>query len=150
MKKLTQSLFLLMTASVVLAAPISSYAQNASIINEESGEVSAEWMKKIENELQKAKKILPYLKDYPVMEVEVNDPNAGGKVRLYQADMKKYPHVIMNVDPSGKLLTFTLAKGDCQAGWACSILLVGMEIRIILGLVRTFFHAVQSAGRDIF
>ncbi len=122
MKKLTKSIFVLMTASLAVTAPISAFAKDSSLAaqteNSDAGQVTPEMMKKLEPGLQKAARLLPFLKDYPIMEVEINSKQATITVNKYQAKDQKYPVVHLRFDQAtGELLTFNRATGE---GWKSS------------------------------
>lgn len=114
MDKLKQGIFVLMTASLLVTAPISINAKDTILLAEssEKGQINPELMEKINKGLEKANSLLPYLKDYPIMEVEIDNKQSNITVNKYQSKEKKFPVIHLYFDHNtGELLRFVTATG---------------------------------------
>ena len=115
MKKIPQSMIVLLAASLAVTAPLS--ASTASVLaatTQESSVAKADTkvMDKIKKGLEKANRLLPYLKDYPIMEVELSEKSQLIIVNNYQSEGNKIPKVTLSFDQeSGELLGFLQVKG---------------------------------------
>lgn len=116
MKHLTKSIFVIMATSLAASAPIHASAMDilteTAALSSDSDLFAPGLMKEIEKGLEKASRILPYLKEYPIMEMEIRD---GSKILVnkYQSKEKKFPVVTFIFDQkTGELLRFSKSTGE--------------------------------------
>lgn len=118
MKHLTKSIFVIMAASLAVSVPISASAMDTlaktAALSSDSGQIAPELMKAIEKGLEKASRILPYIKEYPVMEMEMEIKDSSKiMVNRYQSKEKKFPVVTFIFDQkTGELLRFHKSTGE--------------------------------------
>lgn len=114
MNKLTKGIFVLMTASLAATAPISASANSATAVSkvENNGQIDPELMKKIEKNLEKLGGMLPYLKEYPITEVEIAKDSDWIWVNKYQSKEKKTPSLTFMFDSkTGECIRFNSRTG---------------------------------------
>ncbi|MGE7270463.1 YcdB/YcdC domain-containing protein [Brevibacillus panacihumi] len=115
MKKIPQSMIVLLAASLAVTAPLSASAASVlAAATQESSVAKADTkvMDKIKKGLEKANRLLPYLKDYPIMEVELSEKSQLIIVNKYQSEGNKIPKVTLSFDQeTGELLGFLQVKG---------------------------------------
>ncbi|RAT97613.1 YcdB/YcdC domain-containing protein [Brevibacillus sp. Leaf182] len=117
MNKWTKSVFVLMTASLVVTAPISAMAAKESSVTaqEESkgdGAIDEKLIKKIEKSVGRLVQVVPYLRDYPITELGMNAETSRIEVKKYQTKENKAPFVSIHVDQhSGEVKFFSHITG---------------------------------------
>ncbi|MFS0917904.1 YcdB/YcdC domain-containing protein [Brevibacillus sp. 179-C 1.1 NHS] len=120
MNKWTKSVFVLMAASLAVTAPISVGAakESSASVQEESkgnGAIDEKLIKKIEKSLEKLAQVVPYVKNYPITEYEINEKSSRIEVNKYQSKEKKAPYVSLYVDQNTgevKFFSHITGKGD--------------------------------------
>lgn len=117
MNKWTKTVLAIMTASLAVTAPISSMAakeSNVTVLGESKGDgaIDEKLIKKIEKSVERLVQVVPYLKDYPITELEMNAETSRIEVKKYQTKEKKAPFVSMHVDQnSGEVKFFSHITG---------------------------------------
>ncbi|NRR05659.1 hypothetical protein HP570_25955 [Brevibacillus sp. RS1.1] len=117
MNKWTKTVFAIMTASLAVTAPISSMAakeSNVTVLGESKGDgaIDEKLIKKIEKSVERLVQIVPYLKNYPITELEMNAETSRIEVKKYQTKEKKAPFVSLHVDQNtGEIKFFSHITG---------------------------------------
>lgn len=113
MNKWTKSVFVLMAASLAAMAPISAMAaKESSATVQGEGTIDDQLLKKIEKSIARLVQVVPYLKDYPITEYEMNEETARIEVHKYQTKEKKPPYVSLYVDQrTGEVKAFSQITG---------------------------------------
>lgn len=120
MKKWTKSVFVLMTASLAVTAPISAMAAtelSVTVQAESKGDrvIDEKLIKKIEKSVERLVQVVPYLKDYPITEFEMSAETSRVEVKKYQTKENKAPYVRIHVDQNTgevKFFSHITGKGD--------------------------------------
>ncbi|TKI57216.1 hypothetical protein E8L90_18110 [Brevibacillus antibioticus] len=121
MNKWTKSVFVLMVASLTVTAPISAGAAKGSsaAVQEESkanGVIDEKLIERIEHSIKKMSKIVPFFKDYPINEYQVNHESGRVVVHKYQTKEQKTPYVSLQVNQkTGEVKLFNLITGNGKA-----------------------------------
>lgn len=116
MNKWTKSVFAIMTASLAVTAPISAMAAKSSVTVQGASKgadaIDEKLIKKIEQSVERLVQAVPYLKDYPITEFEMNAETSRIEVKKYQTKEKKAPFVSMHVDQNtGEVKFFSHITG---------------------------------------
>jgi hypothetical protein len=116
MQKWTQSLSVLLAASLAVTTPIGVATAKEAAVQEkgkEAAELDDKTIRKIEKSMTKLSEVLPYLKDYPVTEFEINESSRQVIMNRYRAKDQKFPHVSLYADPkTGEITHFSLLTGQ--------------------------------------
>lgn len=112
MKKIMKLVCLLATTSLLAATPIYATQQSNKTAEKAQSGTVADIMKTIDASIAKAKKLLPYLEDYPYKTVTI-DENSDNTVRVLlkksEDEEKILPNVVLSFDKkTGELKRFRL------------------------------------------
>ncbi|MCE0452684.1 MULTISPECIES: YcdB/YcdC domain-containing protein [Brevibacillus] len=117
MNKWTKSVLAIMTASLAVTTPISSMAAKESSVTVQGaskgdGAIDEKLIRKIEKSVERLVQVVPYLRNYPITEFEMNAETSRIEVKKYQTKEKKAPFVRMHVDQnSGEVKFFSHITG---------------------------------------